>query len=108
MGRAIGRHWLRRVRGYRVAHDHLEPFAQVRHFDPDRLGGAMPPMRLDRPGARLADGEAYLVKQFLIHTAAPRDCRGDQSRGPYVGRQRSERNLDRGHLGKASPAGLLL
>ncbi len=48
---------------HRVGHHDLELLAVIGERYPDGLPGAVPLVRLNRPGARLANREAYLVEQ---------------------------------------------
>src|ERR1700749_1732138 len=73
-----------------VAHHDDEPLPLVGHLDLDRLGRAVPPVRLDRARACLAHGQAHLVEQRFVHPAPPRYRGGDQPRGTDMRGQRRE------------------
>ena len=90
---------LARGRRRMIADGHHEPLVGVGHLDPDRFGRAVPPVRFDRARAGLAHREAHLIKQGLVHPAAPRHRGGDQPRGTNVRGQRRERYFNGGHLG---------
>src|SRR5690349_16177628 len=74
-------------RGLVADHDD-EPLSLVGHLDLDRLGRAVPPVRLDRARASLAHGQAHLVEQRFVHSAPPRYRGGDQPRGADMRGQR--------------------
>ena len=66
-------------------------------------------MTLDGARAGLADRQPDLVKQRLVHPAAPGHRRRDQPGRPDVRGQRGEAQLDCCHFGLATgPGGLLL
>jgi hypothetical protein len=102
--------YVRRLRGNRVGHHHLEPLTVVRERDPDGLFRAVFLVRFDRARARLAYREAHLIKQRLIHAAPARDRGSDKPGGPHMRGQRREGNFDGGHFGRAAispPSGRL-
>src|SRR5215471_8490857 len=90
IGRAVMLH-----RG--VRHHHLEPPVGAGQGDPDRLGGAMLLMRLDRPRACFPHRQADLVQQCLVHAAAPGHRGGYQPRRADMRRQRRKTHLNCGH-----------
>src|SRR5579859_5075954 len=81
----------------------LEAAFQVRQRDPDRFGGALRDVGLDRPGAGLTDGQPHLVHERLGHSAAPGDGRRHQPGSSHVGRQRREADLNGCHLCPPDP-----
>src|SRR6266851_8513244 len=85
------------ARGGVVTHHDDEPLALVRHLDLDRLGRAVPLVRLDRARARLAHGQAHLVEQRFVHATTPRYRGRDQARGADVRGQRREGDFYGGH-----------
>src|SRR6185437_5008490 len=80
-----------------VAHDDHEPLPLVGHLDPDRLGRAVPPVRLNRTRACLAHGKPHLVEQRFVHPAPPRYRGGNQPRGADMRGQRGEGDFYGGH-----------
>jgi hypothetical protein len=78
---------------------HLEPPGLVGQGDPDRLGRAVQPVRLDRARAGLPDGQPHLVKKCLIDATAPGHRGRDQPGRSHVGWQSGKADFNCRHVG---------